>query len=135
MRDIKFRAWDTNNSFMVDENYSDDDYLLTFNGLTPQLIGIKFDSHDYADVEKSVLMQFTGLKDINGVDIYEGDLLEWELANLIMQCIFSDEDCAFTLVNTKAPGGAMMNADYMTNYAVIGNIHQNPELLKENNNA
>ena len=75
--------------------------------------------------------QFTGLQDKNCVDIYRGDLLEWVAAGLVMVCEWSDEDCAFVLNNTKNQGGAMMNEEYMLNYAVIGDIHQNPELLEQ----
>ena len=67
------------------------------------------------------LMQYTGLKDKNGVEIYEGDIVT--LGEDYINFSIGFEDGAFC---SSANG---YDGDYKE-YEVIGNIHQNPELLE-----
>jgi uncharacterized phage protein (TIGR01671 family) len=81
------------------------------------------------DVE---LMQFTGLTDKNGVEIYEGDLIT-NGSGRIAQVVWHNPQATFDCVCKVSPKGSTPHGftNNMWQYAceVIGNIHQNPELL------
>lgn len=87
-------------------------------------------------VNPDTVGQYTGLKDRNGKEIYEGDiLLHEERYNL---GLFKDyikvewEDAGYiaTVLNNESKG-LVQPLEYCTDYPVCGNIHDNPELLED----
>ena len=78
---------------------------------------------------KFTLQQYTGLKDRKDMDLYEGDIIEGFDKQLRGQVVFSEEDAAFVFKSTTG-GGAFLNETYLLNFTIIGNILENPELLK-----
>ena len=78
-----------------------------------------------------IWMQFTGLRDRNGVEIYEGDIIH--NSNFTDECnhvvdMFEDLGCWF-MTDTKEGYAEPLN-EWLDSSVVIGNIHQNPELLE-----
>ena len=128
MREIKFRAWDTKNKWMVD---SDNDEWVSFAGNAFRESTRKYDTPNI-EIERTVdyiLMQFTGLKDKNGKEIYEGDIV-CEKENSGVVYFYAPQ----FIVQTKEEvpyqlAGGKVNMCQLLETEIIGNIYQNPELL------
>lgn len=71
------------------------------------------------------IQQYTGLKDKNGKEIYEGDILEGSLGTTI-EIYWHDEFAQF-LSRTKSSSG--LGIGNTSSWEIIGNIYENPELL------
>lgn len=137
MREIKFRAWDTKKQIFVpsgDIIFSDyGDTRITVNPNCMEYIG---DScHNYNEDSRFKIMQYTGLKDKNEVEIYEGDICRcWGGSEFNGHYEYNK----IYEVKWQGSGFEMMIDDcgYGWNYSsgfeyieIIGNIYENQELL------
>lgn len=136
MREIKFRAWVIleNKMYMNVQRAYD-----TLGKIDPEDIWRSFDDVvKESESGKIVLMQYTGLKDKNGKEIYEGDLVN-NHDNEIRVVEYSNG--AYWLVGRSKDGqvivdmfepfilsGEVISAESME---VIGNIYENPQLLND----
>lgn len=82
-----------------------------------------------------ILMQSTGLHDKNGKEIYEGDIVKSYENELVGELYYFNDIGGYTLwISGKNPKGEMTSRPFRdldtTNLEIIGNIYQNPELLK-----
>ena len=128
MRDIKFRIWDTENNEML--KVQELDFEPTFYG---GRIAIRPDQYnDYFDTEDMILMQYTGLKDKNGTEIYEGDIIQYEdITKGLVR--YSEKYAQYVLVNTGSVKDEFEPlGDYnMEVFEIIGNEYDNPDLLEK----
>ena len=79
-------------------------------------------------------LQFTGLKDKNGKEIYEGDILKHWYSDSLFNWLISFDDGSFVLQNIGVDGYLMdkykLTESGCLDREVIGNMYENPELLK-----
>ncbi|WP_161877881.1 YopX family protein [Alkalibacterium sp. MB6] len=131
----KFRAWDNEEKWMVDGLY------ISFDG---DVFTDDVKSHDtphreieITNAERYELMQSTGLKDKNGVEIYEGDVIErtfifrGAISETFIGIVGYSERTAQYIIKSNVRDEELVNAlSKMSLYEVIGNIYENSELLE-----
>jgi len=140
MREIKFRAWDKNDEIMIYPNENGIVYKITPIGdgdeltesiyllLDGELITIDTDGN----IEKAkrfkdlIPLQYTGLKDKNGKEIYEGDIYK---QGAYIGEIFWSVDFWATERGNYDDSGLADDCNYIE---IIGNIYENPELRRKN---
>ena len=143
MREIKFRA-KTCNGEWVDGllAYKDDKWYISNKAGMPFAF----------EVRPETISQYTGLKDKNGKDIYEGDIVSFQIVSFQLD----NDSCPFPNKDTKKRVGKIFFSDYRASFAitmgrngsksmnndlykyvqcgnrveVIGNKFDNPELLE-----
>ncbi|KHO63375.1 phage uncharacterized protein TIGR01671 [Thermoanaerobacter sp. YS13] len=127
MREIKFRAWHKERKEMY---YQDKpiqaDFIFMGNTLAVDCKQIK----EFIPYEKVVLMQYTGLKDKNNKEIYEGDIVRY-FDGMTGGIYFDEEFAAFRIEWLKCDKYSNIEEIIAKNCEVVGNIFQNPELLEE----
>ena len=135
MREIKFRAWDKRRKKWLEPHYVDISCAGVISKVTVHR-GYEIASDRNLDFIE--LMQYTGLKDKNGKEIYEGDIIEIRGQNYkyIAEIIWDDEKAGYDLkeINTSIPDYLLnmpeLFVDRISQIKVIGNIYENPELLE-----
>lgn len=125
MREIKFRVWDKEKQIM--------------------LHGFPFDITFELQNEPYVAMQYTGLKDKNGKEIYEGDIITkihyveeynmtdfgTDLGKRKETLIVKMPDFYYWLANAAGDVGEDYIGEYVSEMVVSGNIYENPNLLSQ----
>ena len=140
-REIKFRAWNKVTKTMIMDVQNMYDGL----GKWFDNKGNRVDPYEHLDtssfggiIEEASrdgtidLMQFTGLLDKNGKEIFEGDILRYEDENLSEPAIYVVEfhnGCFISIHQEDEEYNELVNEFDSTTREVIGNIYSNPELL------
>lgn len=123
MSRLKFRAWYIPSKSFLDESDNTSNFLQVVPCDTTGIFSPMYMTIEAPNIK---LQQYTGLKDKNGVEIYEGDIVE-DNANRYKVIYHMD---GFYLHSTYSPDDMLLQLRHSNGLnEVIGNIYENPELI------
>ena len=135
MREIKFRIWDN-----LEKDYLNEEDM-AINNLNNIFIFEIYDKNDTdlwytrllpdPDNKRYVIEQYTGLKDKNGTEIYEGDVVKVEGDGEIYRVEWIRSGFGLEPRYNSPRYPVLGNVELRKKIEVIGNIHENPGLLEE----
>ena len=126
-REIKFRAWDCIVEKMIYPRTNGRDLIWDVGSHTSVYVVNKLlkQEEDYY-----IWLQYTGLKDENGKEIYEGDIIKDEVKRIATVCW--NYDRASFYLKYKDMDIGFPSGQKPERFGIIGNIYENPELVKSN---
>lgn len=138
MREIKFRAWDN----VMDRMYhvgEEEDIVFELTGGNFIAVDITEDEDEFATLHHLEYMQYTGLKDKNGREIYEGDVYSYELYKVFVSGGHVEEMTEKSVDVVEFRDGAFCHGEELLadvlewdeSVKYEGNIYENPEILGE----
>lgn len=137
MKEIKFRFWNKEKEIMCFDN--EDDSSSYWDGVDCSVVKLINNELNSEWTRKEYdIMQYSGIKDKNEKEIYEGDIIEIKVYDSFSNQCISTKKCVMEFKNgifgvmfTKAQELTAFVHFTNTTFEVIGNIYENKELLSE----
>lgn len=127
MREIKFRAWDPASKVMYPVE------AINFHGR--ERVTVQYNPIKKISLDSVYLMQYIGVQDKSGVEIYEGDIIQHQSGKYgtDFEIKWSPILCGFTAMQIESGHPSpQLNQGTMSYFEVVGNIYENPELVESN---
>ena len=122
-REIKFRAWHKEKGMITNPTSMGTIVARFIREFCPSPTGFGSRAEEVSP-EEYILMQYTGLKDKNGKEIYERDIVKAQ--GEVRQVVWKDFGWCTASLKTNSYYSLCENEKY----TVIGNVYENPDLLK-----
>ncbi|WP_064611181.1 YopX family protein [Streptobacillus moniliformis] len=128
MREIKYRAWLKDKNKMVEVS------IVRFNSKFIEYFEVdedgilRFKTSLFEDIE---FMQYTNIKDMNGKEIYEGDIIENNVIDFRSDVSFSKKSASFVMKNNLGTEFHLEKEMVKREFQIIGNIYENKDLIKK----
>lgn len=123
--EMKFRAWDLYHKHMI---YQQEDLTAS------DILALSERECGNAGYKNYVVMRFTGLKDMYGTEIYEGDLVDTIATHASDPCrvrtVVSDSDCPGSLCFSPQSGASLCRTNERF-FKVLGNIYEKKGLIDD----
>lgn len=129
MREYKFRAWDKIDKRLIIDKQDFIPLIVTSKGVFKLDATCEYDRWIEIDKNRFDLMQYTGLFDKRGIEIYEGDIVKYDFNNLNYRIEFINAEFIARRFYENIENLYPTEFDYGKECEVIGNIYENPELL------
>ena len=126
MREIKFRIFDK----QEEEFLNEEDYAINFVGTIFKAC-LDEEVFEVLDADMYIVTQYTGLKDKNLKEIYEGDIIKYDFNNLNYRIEFINAEFIARRFYENIEDLYPTEFDFGKECEVLGNIYENPELLND----
>ena len=134
IENIKFRAWDKVSKQMFKIRLVDLYDMTVYSAKSGDFIcsyqrKTKYSKNEnFKDVERLVFMQYTGILDKHGKEIYEKDLVKNTETNKVYKVVWNGSSAAFELEDEENQYKSLFFANEgFGRYEIIGNVYENPE--------